>query len=120
MLTGVGTGVGLALKAGNMAAKTGKVAKTASTLQKINTARGLKYGRASESYYDNALKVAQNLANAPHSKGLEKAVARGNDLVEKSIWADGAANNYSNAKWAIETGLGSGIGSKTGKLFNKN
>ena len=120
MLTGVGAGVGLALKAGNMAAKAGKVAKTASTLRKINAARGLKYGKASESYYDSALKVAQDLANSPYNKGLEKAVTKGNDLIEKSIWADGAANSYNTAKWAVETGLGSGFGSKTKKLFGKN
>ena len=116
MLTGVGAGAGLALKAGNMAVKTGKVAKTASALQKINTARNLKYGRMlGKSYYDDALKSAQNLANAANKEGFGKAVTKGHDLVEKSIWADGAVNNYNNAKWAVESGLGTGFGSK----FNK-
>jgi hypothetical protein len=38
MLSGVGAGVGAALKAGNAAVKAGKIAKTANTLRKVGAA----------------------------------------------------------------------------------
>lgn len=124
MLTGVGTGVGMALKAGNMASKAGKVAKTASTLRKVNTARNLKYGQTLKggSYYDDAARVADDLANTAAYTGgdINKALTIGDKMKDQAWWADHAVNTYDNAKWAANSGAEIGVSSKYLSSRNKN
>ena len=120
MVTGIGTGVGAALKAGNMAVKAGKVAKVASNLKKIKAARNLKYGQpyGISGYSDDAARTASNLASDALTYGTDygKAVQQGNKLIRQANWADGAADTYNTAKWMGESALGSGI---TGALARK-
>lgn len=120
MLTGVGLGAGTALKAGNMAVKAGKVAKTASNLRKIKAARNLKYGQpyGISGYYDNAAETASNLALDALAYGTDygKAVQQGSKLINQANWADGAANTYNTAKWMGESALTSGA---TGAIVRK-
>ena len=110
MLTGVGAGAGLALKAGNAAVKAGKIAKTANALRKVKAARNLKYGQpyAISGYYDDAAKTASNLAMdaAAYGGDYGKAVQQGSKLMRQASWADEAANTYNSAKWAAGNGAG--------------
>ena len=124
MLTGVGAGAGMALKAGNMASKAGKVAKTASALRKIKTARDLKRGKAAlrgGSYYDDAVRTADNLANTTaYANGdMGKALTIGDKMKDQAWWADRAVNTYDNAGWAVSSGIGLGVSSKYPSSKNK-
>lgn len=104
--TGLGAGVGLAAKAGNYAVKAGKVSNTASRVKKLKAARELHHNQPPYQrfgYQDKASQAAYN---------LDQNVA--NDLIDKSIYADGAANAYNDAKWAVNTGLGSGSSARMG------
>lgn len=117
MLTGIGTGVGMALKAGNMASKAGKVAKTASSLRKVNAARDLKYGQSAVrggSYYDDATRIANDLSGTAAYTGgdIDKALTIGDKMKDQAWWADRAVNTYDNAKWAVNSGIGLGVSSK--------
>lgn len=124
MLTGAGAGIGMALKAGNMASKAGKVAKTASALRKVNTARDLKYGQSAVrggSYYDNAARIADDLANTAAYTGgdIDKALSIGDKIKDQAWWADRAVDTYGNAKWAVNSGVGIGVSSKYPITANK-
>lgn len=108
MLTGIGAGVGAALKAGNAAAKAGKIAKTANSLRKVGAARELKFRKPiGKSYYDVAGEQYNNIMNnALISKQpiSEKVYQTAMSNFDKAGYADVAVGHLNNAKTLFELG----------------
>jgi hypothetical protein len=77
MLSGIGAGVGAALKAGNAAAKAGKIAKTANALKKVGAARELKLQKPIG-------KTFHDVAQEQYAKIVDDALISGQRVPEKA------------------------------------